>query len=101
VKVQVTVNARTIVEVEGETVKDVFDELAGAEEVFAIDQCGLCGTAGVRHVVRHVDKYSYYEAHCTNAECRARFAFGQSRDVPGGLFPQRKDKDGNWKPNGG
>src|SRR5205085_1698047 len=34
-------------------------------------------------------------------DCRARFVFGQSKQHPGTLFPQRKDREGKAKPNGG
>ena len=37
---------------------------------------------------------------CKKPDCRAKFAFGQHRTGKGSLFPQRKDKAGNYKPNG-
>ena len=98
-KVQIKVNPTTIVEVEGKNIKEVMEALAEAEEVFAVSKCGLCGKEGVRHQVRHVDKWVYYELACTNSDCRAKFSFGQTKE--GKLFPQRKTKDGDWKPNGG
>ena len=99
-KVQLKINPNTILEAEGKTVKEVFTNLAQLEDAFSIGQCGLCGSA-VNHVVRTVDKYTYYEARCLNKACRAKFTFGQSKNTEGALFPQKKDKDGNWKANGG
>ena len=40
------------IEVEGETQKDVFKALAGAEEVFGENTCGKCGSTNIRCIVR-------------------------------------------------
>lgn len=95
------ISPNTIVDVEGETAAEIFEKLASMEEVFAIETCGCCGTGGARHQVRHVDDYTFFELVCVNQTCRARFSFGQAKKPKGTLFPQRKDKAGAWKPNGG
>lgn len=96
-----TTNGRLMFEVQGESAKDVFRELASIQEVFDSEQsCGCCGGKDLRFLARKVDDYDFYELSCSNSECRARFAFGQAKKG-GALFPKRKDEDGNWLPNRG
>lgn len=80
---------------------EVFEALARLEEVFhGHEECGLCKNRNVGYQVRQdKDGNKYYQAVCLT--CRAEFRFGVRREPPGCLFPQRKDADGNWKPNGG
>ena len=42
-------------EVEGDTQRDVFKEIASFEEVFGENTCGKCGSNEVRFVVREND----------------------------------------------
>lgn len=102
-KIQKKISPTTIVEVEGDTVAELFEHLGEAEQVFGFaDKCGLCGCAQLRHQARMAqDKYKYFELVCTNRECRAKFTFGQSSTTKGMLFPQLKDKSGQYKANGG
>lgn len=93
-------SGRLSVEVDGESQKDVFQQLASFQEVFDHSQCGKCGCSDLRFVVRTVDDNSFHELHCQNAKCRARLAFGQHKGKDGTLFPRRKDGD-QWLPNGG
>lgn len=92
-------DGRLSVEVESETQKGVFDELASFQEVFENTICGQCESNNVRFVVRRVDDNSFYEIHCQN--CRHRFVFGQHKGKAGTLFPRRKDENGNYLPSGG
>jgi DNA-directed RNA polymerase subunit RPC12/RpoP len=85
-------------EVEGETQRDVFKEIASFEEVFGANTCGKCSSTNVRFVVRENDGNEYFEVRCT--DCGAKLSFG-SHKKGGGLFPRRKDADGNWLPDGG
>ncbi len=92
---------RLTIEAQGETIKDLFRELATADEVFAAEsECGICGSPDIGMQVRTVDSYQFYELKCKSQDCGAKFAFGQSKNG-GGLFPKRKDEDGNWLPHGG
>ena len=87
------------IEATGETVKDVFKQLATAQEVFCADQeCGCCKSKNLRFQSRQVDDFEFYEIACI--DCHARMAFGQAKKG-GGLFPKRKDEDGNWLDNRG
>ncbi len=83
---------------ECDTQKDLFNQLASFQEVFGQTTCGKCGSENVRFVVRNVDDNEYYELRCV--DCGARLAFGVNKKG-GGLFPKRKDGDGNWLPNNG
>lgn len=77
-------------QLEGTTQKELFKTIAAIQEVFSEEACGLCGCETLRFVVREVDGNDYAEIHCTNAACRAKLAFGQSKQKPGTLFPIRK-----------
>tara|TARA_Y100000004_G_C8912666_1_gene411657 strand:- start:281 stop:610 length:330 start_codon:yes stop_codon:yes gene_type:complete len=96
-KVSKTIGSLTI-EFEAETVKDIFKQASSLEEVFGEVKCGKCGSENVRFVVRENDGNEYYELRCM--ECGARLAFGVHKKG-GGLFPRRKDSDGNWLPDNG
>jgi hypothetical protein len=100
-KVQRKVSQTTILEVEGQTVAEVFENLARLEEIFSgHETCGLCKGTGVQYQVRQdKDGNKYYQAVCR--ACGAEFRFGVKKSPPGALFPQLKDKDGNRKPDGG
>lgn len=87
--------------IEGESPKDLFVVRARVEDVFAADtSCGRCGATDLRCRVRQVDENDYHEWVC--GACRATLSMGQTR--AGGLFPKRKDKEGNilekrgWRP---
>jgi len=60
---------------ESDTQKDLFSQLASFQEVFGQTTCGKCGSDNVR-------------------------LFGVNKKG-GGLFPKRKDGEGNWLPDGG
>jgi hypothetical protein len=101
-RVQVKVGPTTIVEAEGATIQEVFIQLAQMQDVFGrVEKCGVCGGTKIRYIVRENNNYQFFNLQCENADCRARFGFGQPKNVKGGLFPQYKDKDGNWKANCG
>lgn len=96
-----TGNGRITFEVEGETAKALFTQLASIQEVFdAETTCGMCGGNAIRLLARKVDDFDFYELACQNEQCRARFQYGQSKKG-GALFPKRKDDDGKWLPKGG
>ena len=100
-KAQIRLQAnRVVIEVEAATQKELFAALAGAEEVFGVEQCGLCGSRNPRFLTRHQSGFVFYEMVCANSECRARLELGQSTDLKT-LFPRRKDDEGNRLPNGG
>jgi len=93
-----TQNGRITVEFEGDTQKSIFEQIGKFQEVFEQGQCGKCGSENLRFVTREVDGNHYYELRCM--DCHARLSFGVMK-VGGGLFPKRKDGDGNWLPDGG
>ena len=98
-KVNYTNNSgRIMVELDGETQADLFEQLAHFQEVFDESQCGKCQSEDLRFQVRNVDDNLYYELKC--ADCGSRLAFGVMKKG-GRLFPRRKDRDGNWLPNRG
>jgi hypothetical protein len=83
---------------DSDTPKDLFGQIAAFQEVFGQCECGKCGSDDVRFVVRNVDDNQYYELRCQ--ACAARLSFGLNKKG-GGMFPKRKDGDGNWLPDGG
>lgn len=84
----------------GETQQDIFKELHAFQEIFEINTCGKCMKKNLRYVVRQdKEENEYFELQCK--DCKAKFEFGSMKKPKGRLFPKRKDKDGNWKPNHG
>lgn len=96
-----TANGRITFEVQGETTKAIFEEIAAVQEIFETEQaCRICHTQNIRFQVRKVEDFTYYELVCQEMGCRARFQFGQAKKG-GGLFPKRKAEDGSYLPNNG
>lgn len=90
-------NGKFSVDLEGNQ-KDVWSQLAVFQEIFE-EKCGKCGSENVRFVVRKAKdakgkEYDYYELRCK--DCGAKLAFGSLEDGSG-LFPKRKDEEGNYK----
>jgi len=83
---------------ECDTQKDLFGQLSNFQEVFGQHSCGKCNSDDLRYVVRENDSNEYHEIRCNG--CSARLSFGVNKKG-GGLFPKRKDADGNWLPDGG
>tara|TARA_Y100000296_G_scaffold84163_1_gene116797 strand:- start:2182 stop:2511 length:330 start_codon:yes stop_codon:yes gene_type:complete len=86
------------VEFEADTIKEIFFQLATFQEVFGESACGKCKSENLRFVVRENEGNAYYEIRCR--DCGAKLAFGAHKKG-GGLFPRRKDAEGNWLPNSG
>ena len=84
------------IEVEGDSQKDLFEEMAQAYEVFNESTCGLCDSTNIRPVHRVADKYHFYEYQCQ--DCFGKLTFGQNSDNVGKLFPVRKLLE-NGKPS--
>jgi hypothetical protein len=97
-KVKYKVGDKLEFELEGGGQKEIFKELALIQEIFAEENCGLCGSTNLRFIVRSVEGNDYYELRC--ADCGAILAFGQHKKG-GTLFPKRKDDDGSYLPNRG
>ena len=96
-----TGDGRIEFELEAENAKGLFGAIASIQEVFDIERrCGVCQCEDLKYQMRLVDDNDFYELVCMNQQCRARFSFGQHKKG-GGLFPKRKDGDGNWIPSGG
>jgi hypothetical protein len=94
-----TRSGRLLVKMTGETQKDVFRQLAVAEEIFdAEDRCGCCASTNIQFRVRTVENFDHYELAC--CACDARFEFGQHKNGQT-LFPKRRDEAGQALPNGG
>ena len=93
-----TANGRITVEFEGETQRDLFAAIGNFQDVFEETKCEKCGSENLVFVSREVDGNMYYELRCK--DCYAKLAFG-SHKVGGGLFPKRKDADGNKLPDNG
>lgn len=102
-KVIYKANEHVTLESDCADVKETLLFLSGVSEVFSIDICGACKSTNIRPLVRHAAKgkqtFDFYELSCN--DCRARLSFGQLADGSNGLFPKRRDDEGNWIPNGG
>jgi hypothetical protein len=80
-------------EFECETQRDGFGQISAFQEVFEQTTCGKCQSTNVQFRVRPFEDCQYYEIRCR--DCAAKLAFGCNK-LGGGLFPKRKDSDGNW-----
>lgn len=81
-----TRNNRYSLEAAGDTVKDLFREMAGVQEVFeAAGRCGLCRSEVIELRVRAIDDNEFFEAVCM--VCHAALSYGQKKKG-GALFPK-------------
>lgn len=107
-KVTYRVNDKLTFEVEAETHTDLWEQLATIDELYKNTTCakeGKGSTDDVKFVVRTNDADDkFYELQSDVAFgdklYGAKKAFGAHKKG-GGLFPQRKDKDGNYLPDNG
>ncbi len=94
-------DGRVIIEVQGETVKDIFRGLSQVYDVFEVESsCGVCNSNNIRPVAREHEDNDYYELACLNPDCGAKFSFGQHKKG-NTLFPKRKDEAGAILPHRG
>jgi hypothetical protein len=92
-------SGNTVVEAEGQTMVELFEKLSALEEIFRPGPCGLCHGTQLGFRTRETGGMKFHECMCLR--CGAAFAFGMKKAPAGVLFPQRKDADGKYKPNGG
>jgi hypothetical protein len=81
---KVTVTSGNVT-VEGESQKEIFEDLASFQEVFSITVCKGCGESRLRYVVREVEGNKFYELKCLT--CHAKLQFGQHKGLST-LFPK-------------
>jgi hypothetical protein len=93
-----TISPTLTLELEAKDHKELFEEMAVAQEIFGHSKCGKCQSSDVKYVTREVDDYKFYEVHCN--KCHARLSFGVNKKG-GTLFPKRKDADGKYIENNG
>ncbi len=106
-KINYQTKNRLNVELEADSTKEVFKQLAEFQEVFDEANCGLCDNDDLQFVVRTIDGNDFYELKCKN--CSGKLVYGQHKSG-GSLFPKRKLADGSydkenhgwhkWTPNG-
>jgi ribosomal protein L40E len=93
-----THNGRINVQLEADSQKALWKELAHFQEVFEETRCGKCDSNDLRFIVRSspyekdgkTKEADYHELKCN--KCGAKLAFGVLDDGSDGLFPKRKDK---------
>lgn len=78
---------RLTLEVEGASVKELFDQIGQVAEVLdADDKCGACGSPRIYPRAREAKGFMFYELMC--GECQAKLSFGQHK-TGDTLFPKR------------
>lgn len=88
----------TRIEADGD-IKECFQELSAAAEVFGQSECKACGSKEVVPMCREHDGNTFYEMGCQ--KCGCTLGFGQ-RKSDGKLFPRRKNtQTGQWIQNEG
>jgi len=75
-------------EIEGNTQKELFSQIAEVMEIFGEKNCGLCKGTNLKYVVREIQSNSYFELTCS--DCGGKLTFGQLKAKQGKLFPKRK-----------
>lgn len=110
-RVERQINPHTTVVAEGETPKDLFQQIVSLQEVFGEDTCGKCQKNNLRYKIRRATdakgkkEYFYHEIQCR--DCYAKLSVSEAEG--GVLFPVRwerkdgeyvKDKDGRNVPRG-
>ena len=110
-KYEATIKLNNItIKVGSDTWKGIFEEIAGAHEVFGEKECGLCHCKDIKPIQRKTKKvtgkkvevYNYAEYVCQNSECRARLTLTPLYDDPDRIFPCRTlipDGPEKGKPN--
>ena len=79
--------------------RELFEQIAHAQEVFDHKQCGKCQSESLRFMVRTDDEDNkYYELKCN--DCGAKLQFGCHKKGET-LFPKRQDAENKWLPDGG
>lgn len=94
-----TRNGRLIFELEGQSPKKLFHDIAVTQEIFEADStCGCCNSPNIRLRVRMPQDVEFHEMYCD--DCAAALSFGQTRQGDR-LFAKRKDSEGQLLPNRG
>jgi hypothetical protein len=94
-------NDHLTLRLEGSGTKELFDKIDEVERnykpIFGVQCCGIC-KGSYKFVVRLAEDsespgqhHKYYELHCQNPDCQARFNYGVLK-VGDTLFPKLKDK---------
>src|SRR5262249_8902161 len=87
------------VEIEADTVIDLFRQVAAAEDLFAPAlKCGRCGGERIMLPSRRREGHEFFEANCL--ACGARLCYGVHKQG-GTLFARRTNGDGVRMPDGG
>jgi len=77
---------KLVIKVSGDNAKDLFKEVAAAQEVFDASQCcGMCQSTNLRFNVRVVDSFTFYELRCS--DCQGALSYGQRKDMVN-LYPK-------------
>lgn len=86
-------NGRLLIEVEGATIKDLFEQIGPVAEVLdGDDACGKCASPHIYPRARVADGFTFYELVCS--DCGAKLSFGQHKEG-GTLWAKRTDEHGN------
>jgi hypothetical protein len=88
----VSANGRLRIEMEAGSPKQVFELVAGVQDLFDEPECGLCKSKSIGCDVREFGGNKYYKMLCY--ACGATLDFGQHKDGKG-LFSKRWHKDTN------
>jgi hypothetical protein len=99
-KLRFDLTDKMMCEIDGDTQRDLFEQIASMSEVFGSTCCSKCKSGNIRYIVRtNKEDDKFYEILCL--DCFAKLSFGCNKKG-GSLFPHRYDAE-NKKPlaNGG
>lgn len=88
-QVEMQVNSKVKLLIEGRDFTELFKEMSLSQEVFSDEVCGCCKKSNFKYVHRNVDGNDYYELRCQENNCGARLGFGISKEHRGQIYPKR------------
>ena len=94
-KAKYKVGANVIIEVEGDKLVDVLDQLNEVNEALGPEPCGKCGKTNTLPRVRTVGEDKFYEIQCK--DCWAVLQLGIHKDASKTLYKKRAKTDGKGK----
>ena len=97
-KLSIQTRPGTTIHLDGDDPKKAIAILTKWDAMLTEQHCGACQSPQIVPRHRQAQGYDFYNLSCL--KCGHRLEFGQLREG-GGLFPKRKDDQGNWLENNG